>query len=394
MSTPLDRKRLDELEAADLRLLIEDQVSECKTIDYKRSLPGKADSDRKEFLHDVASFANASGGHLVYGMKEDQGIATELLGLRDINPDQESARLEEMIRSGIRPRIFGIQIKGISLEDGAWAIVLRIPKSWNPPHQVTFQSDMRFSARGQTGKYLMDVDELRSTLEVADAIGEKARNFRLERVAKVLAGESPSQGVDGGHVILHFLPLSAFAGRTRLEFVRGQEHWPFEPPSFDSGGFSSRHCFEGYVFTSGYPTVDAYRLFFGSGAMEYVDFYPTRRGEQDPFALMLPSTLVEQFVRKSLEHALKTSRTLGIDPPAFVSLSLTGVKGWTWAARQGSFHRGSAFDRDPLLFSEHFVERFDCDLEALHKALVDPIWQSTGWEQSVNFPQGKWAPTR
>jgi len=392
--TPLDRKRLDELEAADLRLLVEDQISECKTIDYKRTLPGRADSDRKEFLHDVASFANASGGHLVYGMKEEQGIATEILGLRDINTDQETARLEEMIRSGIRPRIYGIQIKAISVQEGVWALILRIPKSWNPPHQVTFQSDMRFSARGQTGKYLMDVDELRSTLEVADAIGEKARNFRLERVAKVFAGETPSQVVEGGHIVLHFLPLSAFTGRTNLSFSRGNSNWPFEPPSFEGGGFSSRNCYEGYVFTSGHPKVDAYRLYFRSGAMEYVDFRPARLGENDRFACMLPSTVVERTIRRNLEHALKTAKTLELDPPAFVSLSLTGVKGWTWAAGDRFFREAYLFDRDPILFSEHFVEGFDGDFEALHKAVVDPIWQTAGWEESVNFPQGKWVPSR
>ena len=90
MSTPLDRKRLEELNSADLCLLIEDQVSECKTIDYKRTLPGRTDADRREFLHDVSSFANSSGGHLLFGMKEEQGIAMEIFGLRDINRNASS----------------------------------------------------------------------------------------------------------------------------------------------------------------------------------------------------------------------------------------------------------------------------------------------------------------
>ncbi len=390
MSTPLDRKRLDELNTADLMLLIENQVSEGKTIDFKRILPGITDKDRKEFLHDVASFANASGGHLVFGIDEAQGIATEILGLRDIDPDKEALRLEEVIRSGIRPRIYGIQIRGITIENGAFVIVIRIPKSWNPPHQVTFQSDMRFSARGQRGKYLMDVDELRSTLELANTVGEKARNFRLERVAKVLANETPSQGIEGGHVIFHFLPLSAFSGGSSLEFARNHGHYPFEVPPLMPGGFNHRYCFDGYLFTQGYPSQNSYRLFFRSGVMEYVDFYPTG---QDPYAFRLNSIVVENFVRQCLEHALKTAQTLEIDPPAFVALSLTGMKGWIWSVGDRLVQPPiSRFDRDPLLFSENFLDGLDCNLDEVHKTIVDPVWQATGWEHSMNFQQGKWTP--
>ncbi|GLH65726.1 helix-turn-helix domain-containing protein [Geothrix edaphica] len=392
MSTPLDQKSLEELDATDLRLLIEDQVSECKTIDYKRTLPGRTDADRREFLHDVSSFANASGGHLLFGMKEERGIAMEILGLRDINPDQEITRLEEMLRSGLRPRIYGLQMKAVLIEEGSWVLVLRIPRSWNPPHQVTFQSDMRFSARGLTGKYLMDVDELRSTLEVSDVLGERARNFRLERIAKVKAGETPSEEIDGAHIVLHLLPLSAFTGKRRLDFARGAGHWPFDPPPFMGSGFSSRYCFEGYAFTSGYPKVDTYRLYFRSGAMEYVDFRPSHIGQNDRFDRMLPSTVIEKITRQNLEHALITAKTLELEPPAFLSLSMAGAKGWIWAAGDRFLQREVPFDRDPLLFSEQFVESFDGDIEGLLKALVDPVWHAAGWEQSPNFIEGKWAP--
>jgi hypothetical protein len=42
--------------------LVDNQVSEHKTIEYKEALLGNADGDKKEFLADVSSFANESGG--------------------------------------------------------------------------------------------------------------------------------------------------------------------------------------------------------------------------------------------------------------------------------------------------------------------------------------------
>ena len=53
---------------ADIRTLLDAQIPEGKLLDYKRELPGSKDADKKEFLFVGSSFANASGGHLVYGM--------------------------------------------------------------------------------------------------------------------------------------------------------------------------------------------------------------------------------------------------------------------------------------------------------------------------------------
>jgi hypothetical protein len=395
MEAILDRKRIEELGADDLRNLIEQGIAEGKCIDYKQELPEKQESKKKEFLHDVSSFANASGGYIVFGMKEDNGVATGLCGLRDINPDQETVRMEEMIRSGIRPRIFGIQFHSILVDDGVWAIILKIPKSWNPPHQVTFNSDMRFSARGSAGKYLMDVEELRATIDVSDAIGEKARNFRLERIAKLIAGETPSEAKEGGFIVFHFLPLASFTGNVKLAFAKKNERWPLDPPPFNGGGgFSDRYCFDGYIFTTGYPKVDHYRLFFRSGAMEYVNFYQKRDESKGPYTSTISSSFLEQDVRISLEHALKVTKQLDLDMPAFASISLIGMKGWRLSNGDPFMERVIPFDRDPLLVSEYMIDGLDSDTDAIHKALVDPIWQAAGWEGSPNFTNEKWTPRR
>ena len=81
--------------------LYDGQVPEGKTIDYKAELPGTSDAARKDFLADLSSFANASGGHIVYGMEEAEGIPTNFLGLSS-DVDQAILRLESMARDGIR----------------------------------------------------------------------------------------------------------------------------------------------------------------------------------------------------------------------------------------------------------------------------------------------------
>lgn len=80
-------KLLDSIQEADLQELVDYQVREAKTVEYKQTLPGNSKGDRREFLYDVSSFANASGGDLIYGMKEIDGVASDVCGVQVSNVD-------------------------------------------------------------------------------------------------------------------------------------------------------------------------------------------------------------------------------------------------------------------------------------------------------------------
>lgn len=127
---------LDEVREGDLQNLIDQKFAEWKTVEYKESLSVGNDVERKKFLSQVSSFANAAGGHLIYGVRAEAGVPAELCGLILDNPDAMILRLEDMARDGIRPRIPGVQFRAIEVSTGKTAMVIRIPKSWALPHQV------------------------------------------------------------------------------------------------------------------------------------------------------------------------------------------------------------------------------------------------------------------
>ena len=158
---PFGGKRLSEITESDLVALIGNEP-EGKFIDYKRDPIASADIDRKEFLFDVSSFANTRGGYLLLGIEEAQGLPTAIRGLAGIDADKQIQRLEQMIRDGIRPPISGVEIATVPLANGSAVIAIRIPRSWSPPHQVTYQKAFRFYARDSNGKYQICVYELRS----------------------------------------------------------------------------------------------------------------------------------------------------------------------------------------------------------------------------------------
>src|SRR5258708_23922827 len=98
-------KRLEEIGEPDLDHLLANGVTEGKTIDYKKALPGNSDSDKKEFLADVSSFANTTGGDLLFGIDEEQGAPIAIPGLVLPDPDLEMRRLDSIICDVLGARI-------------------------------------------------------------------------------------------------------------------------------------------------------------------------------------------------------------------------------------------------------------------------------------------------
>jgi predicted HTH transcriptional regulator len=152
MADSVFMKEFDQLDADDIKRLVKDEVAEGRVLDYKVEQPGNSDGDRKEFLADISSFANSSGGYLVFGVEEKRengkatGIPATAKGLAEVNAGIEIAKLENVIRDGIAPRIAGIGVREIpGLLEGP-AIIFRIPRSWVGPHMVDYKGHSRFRA--------------------------------------------------------------------------------------------------------------------------------------------------------------------------------------------------------------------------------------------------------
>lgn len=219
---PQNIDQLELEEEKDLQELVDNQIPESKTIDYKESVTGNSDSDKKEFLADVSSFANAAGGYLIYGMRENSGIASELCGLENINADAEIRRLENIIRDGIKPRIPGVSLWAIPLRTSRDAIIIRIPMSWASPHMVTFKNDSKFYSRNSAGKYQLDVSELRAAFVLSETTTERIRDFRIERLSKIIAGETPVLLNETAKIILHIILLVHLILQQDLTYLRLQ----------------------------------------------------------------------------------------------------------------------------------------------------------------------------
>ena len=70
ISLRMIQKDFESVTIEDLTGLITNKVQEGKTIEYKSVLNLEKDAEKKEFLYDVSSFANASGGDIIFGIAQ------------------------------------------------------------------------------------------------------------------------------------------------------------------------------------------------------------------------------------------------------------------------------------------------------------------------------------
>ena len=81
-------------------------------------------------MYDVSSFANASGGDILFGVAEaqDKGIPQSMEGIEG-NMDELKLKIESILRDSIVPRIIDLKIREIPIKNGKNILIIRVPKS-------------------------------------------------------------------------------------------------------------------------------------------------------------------------------------------------------------------------------------------------------------------------
>jgi len=379
-------KPFDQMDKAFIESLIADKVVEAKHLDYKDALPGDTDKEKNRFVEDVCAFANAAGGDILFGLRERKDTTGQktgtpvYVGLKGLNFDQEKLRLEHIILNKVEPRISGIQFRPIEGFENGPVLIMRIPRSYNAPHMT--KHDGRFRLRTDSGNYAMDVQEIRSAFIASETLPERIRQFRAERLSRIVAGETPISLSSGPVMVLHLIPLSAFGRRQAYDLAEVYQHEGLKPMGATVD--KRRYSFDGvltYTPTGNGSRIASYTILFRDGRIEGVDARIVQRMAHK----RLISPDYEQTAVCGLKNYLSVQRDLGVETPLIAMLTLLGVQGYRIEGRRdGSDGPDSEpIDRNDLLSDEIIVHDHGCDCDRAMRPMLDAIANAAGLPQSV-----------
>ncbi|MBL4571672.1 MAG: ATP-binding protein [Gammaproteobacteria bacterium] len=386
------------LTSEDIEALVDSQVPESRHLDYKQTLPEGNDNAKRDFLADISAFANSGGGVILYGISEaivegrKTGCPGKVVGCPNISVDEEILRLENIARGSIAPRI-QLEIAHVAGTSPP-VIALRVRRSWNAPHMVTFKKSSRFYARNSAGKYRLDVGEIRTAFLASEELPRRLRDFRVDRLARIGAGDCPVPMDESAKLVLHVVPAGAMGAGEQLAPERAAEQRGNLQP-MGASGYGGRYNFDGYLVHGGLHEgkSNSYVQVFRSGVFEAV---LGRLLSEEKDGTMLASLYYEKMVIQMTSGISKSIRALDLPGPYFVMLTLLGVKGARMAVeRRRVRDEWHPFDRNILVIPEVVLESMDVHPAEVLRPAFDAVWQSAGFERSYNYDEhGSWAPSR
>jgi hypothetical protein len=383
---------LDRITEADLQRLITASVSESLYVDYKQTSYGNAESDHVEFLADVSSFANTAGGDVVIGMAETKGVPTAIVSLKG-DPDVERRRLEDIARTGLQPRIRNLRTHAIPIEAGGHVIIVRVPRSYMPPHRVNYRNRNRFWARASLGKYEPNVEELRHLFNDAPHLAERIRSFRMDRLVRVNSGETPYPLSEGTKVVLHVIPLPAFADNRLVDIVASIASGTHVPlPLTGVGGNRSAVNIDGYLnyFEGPLGSRSSYAQFFRSGAIEGV--LELRRRDTDGAGYFVGDVLANEII-PALRQYVNVLASFDAGFPVFACLSLCNAREcyFRYSPSGMGWNDVGPLGRDVVALPEVLIDSSSVDIPSVIRPVLNTLWNAFGFATCDMYDgQGQW----
>lgn len=383
-------KQLDQITSEDLEKLVENSVSEKKTLEYKSVPVYGSDSERKEFLADVSSFANASGGDLIFGVEQSDGIPTKVSGMKISNVDAEILKLENIIRDGIEPRI-NVLTHAVSVKNGNIVLIFRINRSWVGPHRVIFKGHDKFYSRNSAGKYPLDTNELKIAFTLSQTLVDKIGDFKNGRILDLISDKTPIPFYNGGKIVLHLIPLESFNLENSFGLNKLQEVLPKMVPMRVSS-WNQKINLEGLLsYSEGQNNKShSYVQLYRSGIIEAVEGLTLSKDQEQK---VLPSKGYEGMLIKALNQYMGILKDLKINPPVVIFLTLLSVNGYRITSSDLFFDsdENNLINKDVLNLPETLVENYDISSTSILRPMFDLVWNACGFEKSLNFnDDGEW----
>ncbi len=343
-------------------------------LEFRLDLPIHGHDSEHQFLSDVSAFANARGGDLIFGADCDDSTNLSHIVSFPGNGSKERMRLEEMAAEGVEPRIPGLIVRSHKINNG-FIIVVTVTRSWIGPHRV--KSDRHFYLRedGQTRQ--LPIAEIRGLFLSVDKRNHDVRDFRAERLGKLLAMEGPCLLARGVKLVIHVVPTVAALGAVELDPATVVRQ--LRVPVLCEGDPTARINVDGALFVQTPEPEKAlcYSLMLRNGFFEAVKVLPYDENGTAALDLLAFESNIDQLLQTLKPELIKS----GLEGEHLCMVSIIDADRVTIQLPEATVLRsnGPRFDRKLVLIPEIVLRSAD-DLKKALRPLFDLVWQAAGEE--------------
>jgi len=235
-------------------------------------------------------------------------------------------------------------------EDGKKVMVVFVQKSLFAPHRTNCKGVKEFYLRHGRFNMPMEMTEIRHAFVEAKEVPQRIDEFRRLRAMQILAGETPIPLLDEWAVyVCHLLPLSFFAPDASVDVTTLGRHSAVDIMGRSVGG--GRLNADGFLFYHG-VTEDysrGYLQVYRTGAIEFAATHHDIPRQTQRGTLGLASQWQEKGFIASVASSMDILRGLGVQPPAYIGLSILRVKGVAMIRPQRFWDGGDLIDKDQLI---------------------------------------------
>lgn len=124
---------------------IAQHLEESDRLDWKKHLPVEKDFKNSGIVKDIAAFANAGGGMLVFGVDETQKAASARVDAGELTESYERT-IQAVSYSAIQPPVLGVRSYRIDVAGSDRLAAIVVPPSVDGPHMIFDGNKQNFSA--------------------------------------------------------------------------------------------------------------------------------------------------------------------------------------------------------------------------------------------------------
>jgi hypothetical protein len=218
-----------------------------------------------------------------------------------------------------------------------------------------------------------------------DWVLHQVEAFHRQRVAYVVAGNTPFKLNDGGRLVVHMIPEQCVQTQKRFPACDLRHHGQQITALGAQGGPQHRFNVDGFALFDGRDEPRAYTQLFRDGRIEGVMSDASYQIPQGP--KVLRDFLCEHSIIEFVPSYLKFCALIGLEAPVWLSAALTGCQGVRININRWPDFGSHTIDRDVVHLPEMEIPSLDIEPANFLRPMFDALWNAAGFEKSCNFDE-------